>query len=91
MTSRSGFSNSEDSKLNIYSFSFEFEKFIQPSIQKQYWVDILEKCLSGPALTLVDKCETIDDVWEKLTNAYGNMKLLLQNKIKSVGQVRKIG
>ena len=76
-----------DSKLDIYSFRSEFEKLIQPSIQKQYWVDILKKnYLSGPAVTLVEKCDTIEEVWGKLTSAYGNVKLLLQNKI---GQLDK--
>ena len=80
-----------DSKLDIYSFRSEFEKFIQPSVQKQYWVDVLKKnCLSGPALILVDKCENIDDAWEKLTNAYGNVKLLLQNKISQLDKFEKL-
>ena len=71
-----------DSKLDIYSFRSEFEKLIQPSIQKQYWVDVLKNnYLSGPALTLVDKCEDVDEAWDKLTKAYGNVKILLQNKI----------
>ena len=31
-----------DSKLVIYSFKTEFEKLIQPTIQKRHWVDILK-------------------------------------------------
>ena len=80
-----------ESKLDIYSFRYEFEKLIQPSIQKQYWVDILKKnYLSGSALTLVDKCENIDEIWEKLTSAYGNMKLLLQNKISHLDKFERL-
>ena len=79
------------SKLDIYSFRAEFEKLIQPSIQKQYWVDFLKKnCLSGPARTLVDKCEGIDEIWDKLTTAYGNMKLLLQNKISHLDNFERL-
>ena len=74
-----------DSKLDIFSFRSEFERLIQPATQKQYWVDILKKNhLTGAALTLVEKCETVTEVWEKLINAYGNMKLLLQNKISQL-------
>ena len=80
-----------DSKLDIYSFRSEFEKLIQPSIQKQYWVDILKKnYLSGPALNLVDKCEDIGEVWKKLVDAYGNMKLLLQNKISHLDKFERL-
>ena len=32
-----------ESKTDIYSFKSEFEKLIQPTIQKQYWVDHLKK------------------------------------------------
>ena len=45
-----------NSKLDIYSFKTEFEKLIQPIIQKRYWVDILKNnYLAGAAFTLVDK------------------------------------
>ena len=80
-----------DSKLDIYTFRSEFEKLIQPSVQKQYWVDILKKnYLSGPAATLVDKCETIEEVWDKLISAYGNVKLLLQNKLGHLDRFERL-
>ena len=77
-----------DSKLDIYGFRSDFEKLIQPNIPKRIWVETLRKnYLTGPALTLVEKCETIEDVWKKLTDAYGNVKLLLQNKISSLDKL----
>ena len=80
-----------ESKLDIYSFRSQFEKFVQPSKQRQYWVDVLKRSyLSGPALTLVDTVEGIDEVWEKLTTAYGNMKLLLQKKISNLDKVENL-
>ena len=58
---------------------------------KQYWVDILKKnYLAGAALTLVDKSETMSEVWEKLTDAYGNVKLLLQNKISQLDKFENL-
>ena len=83
--------NGYDSKLDIYSFRTEFEKLVQPNILKRYWVESLKKnYLIGPALTLVEKCETIDEVWKKLTDAYGNVKLLLQNKISSLEKLENL-
>ncbi len=77
-----------DSKLDIYSFRRQFEKLIQPGTQKKYWVDSLRtKYLAGPAFTLVEKIEDIDEIWKKLIESYGNVKLLLQNKI---GQLDKL-
>ena len=77
-----------DSKLDIYSFKTEFEKLIQPITLKRYWVDTLKNnYLAGPAFTLVEKCEEIDKIWEKLINAYGNVKLLLQNKIGNLDKL----
>ena len=71
-----------DSKLDIYTFRSEFEKVVQPTLQKIYWLDALRnRCLTGPAFTLVEKTESIDEAWIKLINAYGNVKLLLQNKM----------
>ena len=80
-----------DSKLDIYTFRSEFQKFVQPNVLSRYWVDTLKKkYLSGPAFTLVDKIEDIDEVWSKLVGAYGNVKLLLQNKISKLEKIQKL-
>ena len=81
-----------ESKLDIYTFRSEFEKLIQPKHQKRYWIDILKKNhLSGPAFILVEKIENLDDVWKKLTEAYGNVKLLLQAKMNSLDKLGNLG
>ena len=75
-----------DSKIDIYTFWAEFEKLIQPVVQKAYWADYLKRnYLAGNALTLVEKIDEIDDIWKRLTGSYGNVRLLLQNKISSLG------
>ena len=77
-----------ESKLDIYSFRNEFEKLIQPTILQRYWSDTPKKnYLSGPALTLVERSETVEDIWVKLIDAYGNVKFLLQNKISNLDRV----
>ena len=81
-----------ESKTDIYSFRTEFEKLIQPTVQKQYWVDHLKKnYLGGSALTLVEKIETIDEIWAKLISSFGNVKLLLQNKVSNLDKFDNLG
>ena len=71
-----------DSKLDIYTFKSEFEKLVQPTTLKRLWVEVLKKnYLIGPAFTLVDQIQEIEEVWKKLIDAYGNVRLLLQNKL----------
>ena len=74
-----------DSDMDIFTFRKEFEKLIEPVVQKAYWGDYLKRnYLMGNALTFVEKIENIDEIWKKLTDSYGNMRLLLQNKIGSL-------
>ena len=80
-----------DSKLDIYTFRTEFEKLIQPACQKHLLVDTLKtKYLEGPALTLVERLEDLSEIWAKLTGAYGNVKLLLQNKISKLDKLESL-
>ena len=80
-----------ESKLDIYSFRSEFEKLIQPSCQKHLWVDTLKNnYLAGPAFTLVERTESLSEIWEKLTGAYGNVRLLLQNKIAKLDKFESL-
>ena len=80
-----------DSKLDVYSFRSEFEKHIQPACQKHLLVDTLKtKYLEGPALTLVERTEQLSEIWVKLTGAYGNVKLLLQNKLSKLDKLESL-
>ena len=80
-----------DSKLDIYSFKSEFEKLVQPTLQKGLWLDTLKKnYLSGPALVLVERMEDIEEVWKKLISSYGNVKLLLQRKMSSLDKLESL-
>ena len=77
-----------DSKHDIYTLKSNFEKFVQHRLQKPLWLHFLrESYLDGPAKVLVDKVETIEEAWTVLTNAYGNVKLMLQNKIGNLGKI----
>ena len=71
-----------DSTIDIYSFRTEFEKLIQPAVRRQLWPDYLKRnYLTGNAFTVVEKLEKMEDIWDKLISSYGNMRVLLQNKI----------
>ena len=80
-----------ESKLDIYSFKSEFERVIQKTVQKHLWVDTLKNnYLTGPAFTLVERTENMSEIWEKLVGAYGNVKLLLQNKISKLEKLESL-
>ena len=74
-----------ESSMDIYIFRAEFEKLVQPTVRRLLWPDYLKRnYLTGSALTLVEKIEDIDEIWKKLIEFYGNMRLLLQNKISTL-------
>ena len=80
--------NGHYSEMDIFTFRSEFKKLIEPYVQKKLWSDYLKKIfLAGAAYNLVAKIDCIDDIWEKLTEAYGDTKLLLQNKISSLEKI----
>ena len=77
-----------NSKMDIYTFRSEFERLIQPGRQKIYWLDILRRnYLSGAALTLVEQVTSIDEAWKKLLTSFGDVRLLLQNKLASLDNI----
>ena len=78
-----------DSKMDFYTFKSEFKKLVEPTIQKKYWADYLKRnYLTGMAFTLVEKETDYSQIWEILSQSFGNARLLLQNKL---GDLDKIG
>ena len=43
--------------------------------------------MAGPAFILVEKIENVDEVWKKSTDAYGNIKMLLQAKMNNLDKL----
>ena len=71
-----------ESKMDFYTFKSEFQKLVEPVVQKQFLADYLKRnYLCGAALNLVDKETDYSKIWEKLKGSYGNQRLLLQNKL----------
>ena len=78
-----------DCKIDFYTFKTEFQKLVEPTVQKKYWADFLKRnYLCGSAFTLVEKENDYSKIWERLLESYGNARLLLQNKL---GELDKIG
>ena len=79
------------SHVDIYTFRSEFKKLIEPNVQRRFWADYLKKnCVAGAAYNLVSKIESIEEIWRKLIEVYGNTQLLLQNKIHSLGRISNL-
>ena len=74
--------------MNIYTFHNEFQKLVEPALQKKYWPDYLKKnYLSGAALTSVETIEDINNIWKKLFESFGDTRLLLQNKLGHLDKI----
>ena len=73
------------SSLHFYTFKSEFEKLISGRIQAKLLPDYL-KCnfLKGQALDIVKEIHQMDEIWERLKNAFGNVNILLNNKLIEV-------
>ena len=78
-----------NSELDIYSFQSIFEKLYSKCTPADVLPDLLKhNYLEEPALSLVRRLDTIDDIWGRLKRAYGDAKILLKNK---VAELRKVG
>ena len=74
-----------DCPTDIYTYRADLKKFVEPFVQKCLWGDYLKKnLLLGSALNLVTKIDDVDEIWEKLTEVYGDAALLLQKKLLSL-------
>ena len=77
-----------ESEVDIYSFRSSFKKLVEPNVQETLWPEYLKKnYLAGAALNLVQKIDSMETIWEKLFEVYGNARLLLQNKLSSLGKI----
>ena len=78
-----------DSDTDLYTFRTEYEKLVEPYVQRKLWSEVLKiNYLSGAALTLVNTIEDIDQNWMRLFKSFGNTNLLLRNKL---GALEKLG
>ena len=78
--------------MDIYTFKSKFEKLHPTSeVPKEHLPELLiNNFLSNPALLLVKDATDIDSIWTRLTDAYGDCKRLLCNKVAELGDVEGI-
>ena len=77
-----------ESKLNFYSFKSEFEKLIAPRITAPLLPDYLKNnYLGGHALEVVRDIDDLDKIWERLKSSFGNVSILLSNKLDKVEKI----
>ena len=73
------------SSLDFYTFKSEFEKLISPQIQTKFLPDYLKSnYLKGQAYEITKEIHHIDLIWERLKCSFGNVDILLNNKLHEV-------
>ena len=71
------------STYDYYTFKSEFERIVKKRISKDLLSDYLKhNYLEGQALQLVKEIDDLDKIWDRLKSAYGNVSILLSNKIE---------
>ena len=74
-----------DSTMDFFTFKSQFQKLIEPTMQKKYWADFLKRnYLGGLAYTMVEHETDYQKIWDRLKESFGNTRLLLQNKLKDL-------
>ena len=78
-----------DSELDFFIFKSQFEKLCLKSTPIAVLPDLLKNnYLQEPALSLVKRLDSMDDIWKRLQKAYGDSRIMLKNKLS---EVKKIG
>ncbi|XP_066931349.1 uncharacterized protein [Clytia hemisphaerica] len=68
-----------DSKSDYYTFRSDFEKVHLTSTPKSYLPDLLvNNYLADPAYTMVKNLESIDEIWKRLEQAFGDTRMMLK-------------
>lgn len=74
-----------DDSTDFYTFRTNFEKMHLTSTPKRLLPDLLRNnYLADPALTVAKSLDTIDEIWERLKEAYGNTRIMLSKKLQRI-------
>ena len=74
-----------DSPVNIYDFKSDFLKLYEKSVPFDVQADLLKNnYLEKEALTLVKNISDVKEIWNRLKEAYGDVKTLLSIKISEL-------
>ena len=81
-----------ESSMDIYTFQTAFNKIYKRTTPRHMLPDLLKNnLLKGSALSLVKTLDDIDTIWTRLKSAYGDTKLLLSKKLKSIIENESLG
>ena len=77
--------------LDYFSFKTEFSEYSRSyNFSKEEQCDLLKKaCLQGTAKSIVLHMKNIDDIWNKLTESYGDPSQLINAKMKDLEKLGK--
>ena len=77
--------------IDIYTFKSDFDKLYLKTTPTDMLPDLLKNNhLENPALLLVKDVDDIDDIWQRLINAYGDTKILLSKKVAEINDIEDI-
>jgi len=71
--------------IDFFTFKTNFEKMHVSSTPTHLLPDLLKNnYLAGPALSMVKSNESIDSIWERLKEAFGNPRVMLSRKLQQI-------
>ena len=84
------FSGDMNEKLDYYTFKEEFEEYLKlRPLSSAERLKLLQKtCLTGAAYNTCKNLDTMDDIWKQLRETFGNVGILISNKIE---EIRRLG
>ena len=76
------------SQMDFFTFRSKFRKLIEQKHQKKNWADHLKyNYLTGQALLLVKNEKDYEKIWDRLSESFGNPRVLLQNKLSAIDKI----
>ena len=76
-------------KLDYFSFKVEFDKYISTkNVSTQEKLRVLQQtCLQGRAQDICQDLDTVESIWERLKQSYGNPKIIFNSRIEEIRKV----
>ncbi len=75
------------SSMDFYTFKSNFERIHKKTPKSALRDLLIHNFLENPALILVKDVKDIDDIWERLKDAYGDCKVMLQRKLSEINTI----
>ena len=77
-----------DGQIDFYTFKLNFDKMHSLKTPSHLLPDLLKNnYLTGQALTMVKSIESMDEIWQRLKEAFGNPRLMLSKKLQEIDTI----